>query len=733
MNKRFKSFLLLVCSVALVSSCNDSLQQNMPILQQNIQYTGEYINIDMDIVMPSSNTPPTKNNSRSLSIISDLNGLMQINYDKYLDNTKKENEMNVYFALRKSGMQDSEVTYFSLPARIVKNSDGTYRLKAKNLTFQMNTQSSPLDNDYFIQAITLGPGTDLKQNVNDKSFEYEMKIQKGGIVSEVDVKNNIKSLNIPLTTEWHKVKYDNKSKMLKIDNLTFKPQGIIIKFDDIDKDLNLLEKIELKGITIDAYGICSSGTFKLGKLSNGNTNIKGGEDVLFEYNQGSGAVNASFNAGGLNQFGWSKLDIDIEKSNGSHQELKNGGKNGCYIYVMPYTNPDLPTDYKIYYSYKYSTIGHHNDEVYLTGKIKKEFTPTHLMSGKVVTIKNGGFEKSDLMISEFYHFNPSKNNSSMIEIYNPTNEHIDLKDYQLLRLRTFTESGGPGLHPSDTWNGAYGVLAQPIYMDPNIPSGTKFSPTADGSEYPQTGGVLDTKLRYIYMYGTDNNPKQFGSKLAPGHCIVLCSEGIYKELHGRTQPHPEYLPEGSDIGFTNLKEEITSKGGKCKYVVAVTNYFGSDDNDDNDIQYNPASGTFTHGSKHIMVLTKNTIDEKGRHTFELIDQAGPAFDYTAKYDFEDKEGWKEQTLLYENYINTFQFKEFVLNSSLRDDFDMIRRPGVVFPSPTDFKYNLQKYNDEEYRDWDIYMTAFSSLGDKDRPYALQFPDRVAKHSFGRRY
>lgn len=733
MNKKFKSFLLLVCSVALVSSCNDSLNrdQNMPDIQPKVVYKGEVVSADLDLPLPMpEQKKDEKSSTRSFSLIKDGTGLIKINYERYAD---KPVTMNVYFALRKSGMQDSDVTYFSIPCKITKVGD-KYRLRASGASFQMNNGS--LDGDYYIQAITLGPNTNLQEQP-DKSYNFELTVQKGGPTSEIENATNGRSLDMPLTTKWTKVNYDAQAKRININNLKFDPQGIIIKFLDIDKDLNLNEEIELKGVEIDAYGLCSSGTFKLGKLSNGNT-INGGEDLMFEYKRGSGAKPDEFYKGGLNEYGWSYLDFDVTTQSGQHVKLQNNGSTGFYIYAMPYkesANSGATLECRL----KYSTYQHHEDQINVTEKIIRTIIPKKLKSGTMVATAKVKFPKSDLMISEFYHFNSGSSNSSMIELYNPTNQDIDLRDYALMRLRTFTANGGPGLHPYDNFRGGRSVLLQPVYLDPSVPSGTLTSPDMNGNNYVDNSGANDRTLKYAYLYGTAENARN-NYKLKPGECIVLCSEGIYKQIAGRTRDYSDYLPEGDQIWFKELQNLVLQKGGKCKYVVGVTNYFGNNDN--NDAQYSEMSGTFTHGVQHIMILSKFVDKGKPTATSEFVDQAGPALDYMSKTDnFNDRDGWAKQTELYEKYISTFRLRDFRGPGSAgkRDDLTLIRRPGVVFPSPTEWIYNMDNINKDPYRDWDVWMTPYSTSGttggDENRQgYILPMLQRaVEKNNFGKRY
>lgn len=734
MNKKFKFLFIAFCSVALISSCNDSLNrdQYMPELEQKeFKYTGEKVNVQLSVQLKDDEKIGEKSVSATRSVIiskAQNSSIIKIDYEKLLNQ-----KMNVYFALRKETMPDALVTYFRLEAKVVKTSDGNYALKADNQSITIN--KGELDSDYFIQGITLGPETNLIQNKQDGSFEYEMKVQRGGPISEIENNVNIRKIDIPLTTDWTKVNYDTKSKTIKIDNLTFKPKGVFLKFENIDSELNLNDKIQLRGIEIDAYGFCSSGTFKLGKLPSGKT-INDAKGFYFDYKKTVATTDEIFLNGGLNQYGWSRLNIDISDANNKYTTLSNGGTNGCWVYVMPYKDENMK-DPRLEYRYKYSPLNHHQNEVYKTEMRLKNFTVEKLNGGEVITIRNGGFHKSDLMISEFYHFNPTLN-SSMIEIYNPTNADIDLRKYNLIKLRTITADKGPGIHPEDEWYEASAVLAQPVYIDPTVEDGVLDSKNPTGALYIKTqGGIGDSKLRFKYMYNTEENAKVGNGSyiLKPGHCIVLCSQGIYKILTSKENPvkNTEYLPEGSEIGFVDLRNQILSKGGKCKYVMAVTNYLTKVES--NDSQWNKWSGVFTHGSKHIMILTKESQDNRGLNTFELVDQAGPAFDYAEKFDFADKNGWAQQAELYNKYIEKFRFNDFVGNSTLgtRDDFGIIRRGGVMFPSPTHWNYDLDKLNDDPNRDWDIYMNSRTSTNDPSRPYELQFHDRVAKHNFGKRY
>lgn len=660
-------------SVLITSSCNDDMRQEMPELRKptvDIKYTGETVTLGMDVKLTND-----ASKTRSFQMTRDGN-IIKIDYDAL---ALSGQPMKVYCALRKNGMEDDKVTYFYLEAKVVKDQNGVYKLKAEPKSIQMNTGN--LNEGYYIQAMTFGPDTDMSGTPSSGGYTYNMESTKAGFDEPGPIALN--NMNIPIATKWTALSVSGGNN-ITIKNLTFEPLGTIMRLEGINP---LAKSVKIKGLKIKTSGFSNKGVFKLGKAS-GN-HIDTNTSVLFEPEGKDAENNYDLNFKLLEDFN----DTSYLKTIRPEEDAT------CYIYVMPIGNSKCNMSYSYAFQLEDDNIEQNTEDE------SKEIPAGMLASGKVVTLKKTGMPESDLMITEFYHCNPGGANYSMIEIYNPTCRAVDLKNYGLLRLRTFTADGGPGIHPSDRDYTEASALLQELYFDPvKDLSNTRISKNAKGEDYIK---ITDPshwaspgayKVRYKYIEQTEGNAKKAdGSMLEPGQTIILCSQKIYWIAQDNTTGEFNKLPTGDYHKFGNkLTENINS--GKCKYVMAVTNA----SSDAQDYQHNTTSGTFTHGLQQIMILSKF---EKGKGAY-LVDQTGPAFDYTAKYNINDRKGWEEQAKLYDAYVTAFELKSYA-GGTQRDDMDFIRRPHVMYPNLI-FKYDVNgakdvKFNSDPTREWDIYL------------------------------
>lgn len=729
-------------SVAVLS-CNDAFENNqtMPDLRTKdpVVYTGNYIDVALDVELPkvAMNVDKGKNSTRIFSFIKD-GDLIRVNYDQMLDRSLK-----VYFALRKNGMQDNQVTYFDLDAKITKTSDGKYKLTAQNKSIQLN--NGGLSSDYFIQAMTLGPGTTMVQDPADKSYSFDMTPQNGFFESDVE---NMPSafFKIPLATKWTPINFQANASggSININNLQFTPQGVLLRFEGVN---NLAKKVELRTIEMETLGFASLGSFKLGKSA--SPTIDTSLPVKFEFQKSDDA----YKKGGLNGYNWSETKIDLVNKQGAYNTIESGAKTNFYIYVMP--NDIGDQDYRFSFKFKYKVDGSGERDVYPSPKVWKYFERSSIpqSNGKVITVRDAGLPESDLMITEFFHNNPGGNNYSMIEIYNPTSKPIDLRKYGLIKIRTVLDDNLAGIHPSD-----YEKLdnepiletqawVQDLWIDPNKPGYLQNNDQkeiemmtvrqADGnltksSKVERLGPALKVSdyanlNRYHYMSypGTDK-----GYMLEPGQTIILGATGFYDQVYkyanpvgsGETQ-NATWMPDGaSSTGMRGIKENVYQ--GKCKYVILVDNSYKNVSGMAGGYQYSPGAGVLHHGNKHVMALVKwgrknaaSGYDDK----IIPIDEAGPAFDYMVKYEQKDWETSDSKQYLKKLYDQYKQNLEQIISSSTfksgNDDFGFIRNEYVMYPS-IEFKYNLLDDNDPDNQ-WT------KCVGDG--------PDAKNAHSFGKRH
>lgn len=677
-----KKYLISAISLALLltfQSCNDGMsgKQEMPKIierPQEVQYTGSFVNIALDVPLRENNV---SSNTRSFAMTKDTEGKISIDYENMLDK-----EMNVYCALLKPGQGLRDITSFVIKAKVIKE-DNMFKLKADGQTIQMN--KGDLDDSYYIQAMTMGPGTDMQQYGN--VYRYTM---SSDVASLCDMEN--KQMNIPLGTKWTKLT-DPTGKNITITNLKFDPLVTIIKLKGINP---LAKDIRYKKLKIKTKSFTNKGTFTVGIPPKSDVSDWTTESVKF--NPEYGGQEHTLDLPVLKDF------LSNPESEDSFRAIPKGGNADCYIYVVSdniTSKLEAQSSMQISYEYEIVDNGVVVGGTQISDVITKTVSNDMIKSGERIKVNKVELPESDLMITEFFHFNPGGGGYNVIEIYNPTSKPIDMREYGLLRLRTFTASGGPGFHPHDTWKGAKNVLMQQIYVDPEKTTSGNFEVLSATRDVFEEGTNLGKRvLDYKYMYDTENNAKgsRQGYMLQPGQCIILCSDGIYNAYVNNNDRGREL--HGADFAFNDFNQYLTN--GKCKYILGVKTAAGN-----NNYQHDPSSSVLAHGAQHIMVLAKYVKEGTG-WTMAVVDETGPALDYLDKYNEDIKNTtWRSaMESQYKKYKEVFGLENFKV-SVQRDDYDLIRRPYVMYPSPHEWKYNFNmsdetKFNGWDKREWDMY-------------------------------
>jgi hypothetical protein len=339
-------------------------------------------------------------------------------------------------------------------------------------------------------------------------------------------------------------------------------------------------------------------------------------------------------------------------------------------WVMPVDSSDFTTDYDIYYHVK--------------GDV--DYTPlvVNYPQNGTTTTYSGGFQygtvntiamkmpESDLMITEFEHLNPGsgRSNYSMIELYNPTAEPIDLRCYGLVRLTEFvgaTDTTAAEVdNPYTSWK-AYvdgsgttsGTLSyarvQDIYVDltgyssyPESSSILQFvKPFGGPSNCKTVGGTTLTsgdftnsfmlfdsehygdraypvKQTYEYLIGDSTYSIELEPwELGPGQTVILGAGAIeYQTYHNGDAYNYDCWHSGSNY-FNSYYLDYAAQRGRLKFAVAVDN----GGNHDNVPSY-PKAGVMQHDMSSIMQLVKlDTINNTG----EIIDMPGYLGDVPSRY------------------------------------------------------------------------------------------------------
>jgi hypothetical protein len=193
--------------------------------------------------------------------------------------------------------------------------------------------------------------------------------------------------------------------------------------------------------------------------------------------------------------------------------------------------------------------------------------------------------KSDLMITEYEHLNPSGWNYSMVEIYNPTNEVKDLTKYALVRQTYLKGARWSNNKPwylgcNDDVEDIQNARLQDLWINPTTPANVKYA-NGDETSTDYTNSVTLIADYQSSYSNTINYSKTINNKtytwenlepyqLAPGQTIVLFAGGTKYVLDKSDESRYVYLHNGTKYFNSNyLAEAITA--GDCKYAIAVDN------------------------------------------------------------------------------------------------------------------------------------------------------------------
>jgi hypothetical protein len=316
-----------------------------------------------------------------------------------------------------------------------------------------------------------------------------------------------------------------------------------------------------------------------------------------------------------------------------------------------------------------------NGEIKTTGETSAAL-PTGMESGKCYKV---GLElpASDLMITEYEHLN-NGTNYSMIEIYNPTNEKKDLRNYGLVRqtgLKQTKRLIGRNRTPDylafgDDTETLENARIQDLWINPTTPANVIDASGNENTNYTNSYTLLgqykdesgneaySTACKYVKsINGTSKEFILQPYELGPGQTIVLFAAGT-KALTGNV-----YYPSGSNYFNSNyLTTAITN--GDCKYAISVDNGHTSNKGA-NYNEYN--GGVLQAGQPHNFILMK-----KNGSKFETLD---------AVFSFDPNDD--DMSYWVWNYPeNTSQ------DGEKSDNYRVIsRRPSVMYP------YTIRRVDD----------------------------------------
>lgn len=385
-------------------------------------------------------------------------------------------------------------------------------------------------------------------------------------------------------------------------------------------------------------------------------------------------------------------------------DLFNSDVTKLKSWVMIDGSDDFVTDYDIYYHLK-------GDVDYNSIMVKypqSSSAKTITVSGglKYGTVNNIAMRmpESDLMITEFEHLNPSMggSNYSLIELYNPTKNNIDLRNYGLVRLTDFQRPQKPTdaevTDLEEEWK-AYGsddkssdfqnARVQDIYI-----SGTEFvekdeyykgpsgvrtvAQSYSDADYTNAFALFDAShidnLRtypatadYTYNIGeheyTAKNLAPY--ELGPGQTVIVGAGAIEYEATRGTAWYKSYWHSNANC-FDNYYLDKAAAANRLRYAVAVDNAKnGAHGHYGNYV----GSGVMQHDMSSIMQLVKLT-------TGEVIDMPGYIGNTASRY-------------IYSEYIAK---DPDAAGTVQRDYFVFSRNPSAMYPLYLNKRYYTDSKN-----------------------------------------
>jgi hypothetical protein len=374
-------------------------------------------------------------------------------------------------------------------------------------------------------------------------------------------------------------------------------------------------------------------------------------------------------------------------------------------WVMPVSTDDFINSYDIYYHIKGDV--EYDSTSMVVSYPQDGNTTTHTGGfeyGKVYTLSMS-MPESDLMITEFEHYNPGGANYSMIELYNPTVNNIDLREYGLVRLTDLEESSEAWL-AYDGSNLSYAstnfdnARVQDIYIDATdftfstteTFDGPATCKTVNGTSLPHYGALYqfentyaifagnNTSLRayptegtYTYKIGTHTYTTPVALKpyeLGPGQTVIVGAAKLEKFIVEGTTDDEHW--HSNSLYFNSSYLDYAANKNRLKFAVGVDNGANSDANGGEKFV---RAGVMQHVQRNIIQLVKKNSDSDAEHKYDVIDYPG---------DIETTEARS----IYINYLQGTKL------TTTPDYFVMSRDPSALYPR---YLVNDQIYTDMENR------------------------------------
>lgn len=565
--KIFASFFILLCGF---TSCKqdelETVVETASVEESEIpveEYTGEVLDVNYAISIPQyANVLDAEESVSSRSLKEDSQGKVHFDYANMSD-------VVIHLCLQ-NGEDATTRSFKTVSAKIV--ADGAkFQVKIPDPYVQLKKGELEGDTWKVCAIMESTERTESQRIFAQNKYVSNINTNKYFSIDGNIVKSNLHALTTPLYSSYVAIRKEGGKIYL---DLNFKPLGTILR---MKVQNTLAEPIYIHKVKI-----------KNPSIKSGNAKVTLGEEVngiiKFDFAVSSRSGGRAITERGLwlpNEVcSWDINPVPVGTDMAS-----------IYLWCIPVSSSSNVS--QVEFIYGSSSTGDYNQrDSVLLAPSKRNMA---LQSGYYYNI-NAALPESDLMITELLHLNPSWwYNYSVVEVYNPTNRTIDIRNYGLCRMLSWDYEnplyvGETNSYPKPLSD----ALVQDLYIADFNQTVYKGSGTSANSNYQR-------KNRYYDMYGTHVNKGEARYMLKPGNTVVLAAGQLRWELANRRGYSQWYWPTGSLMyNIPYLANAV--KMGFCQYAAAVDN--GMVESQYANERYMSTAGVLQHGSRHVLVLVK---------------------------------------------------------------------------------------------------------------------------------
>ncbi len=459
------------------------------------------------------------------------------------------------------------------------------------------------------------------------------------------------AVDMPYSFAWKRLEITKENKAT-LGETSLSPMGVLLRLQFYN---NLIDAFEGSHIELKSNAFQAHGTFSPFAVENDNQQTS--KKILWK------ALNPEDTTAKTWQYilGNNNRKLSLPSGSGRNAE------HNIMLWVMPNSNiPEQDTETSIKLTAQ--RAGTNTPEVFETYH-KTGHRP--LMSGKSYRLSN--LITAEPYISEVYYqyvTNP-RNNYSIVEIYNPTIEDIDLGRYALVR----TVQNAPGTSSYSyfaTTHGPNRDLNQAAFLPLDLLQGYERS---GGSVFPKNNTSYESNWHKV-IYGEATNILKGGKTLLIGAGGYISTnykpsaniERFNAQLDSYQAGQSTRSIEDSTLPRAGMQVDSAHKAGYAQAMIAIDNSIAKN----RDPNPSGIAGVLQLGSKQGVALIKAQVNERGEYDYEVIDSSTPINNINATRSY----------ILYLNSLRTI----VPSNVSQATNYSQVRKAKVLKGNKT-FDFN----------------------------------------------